>query len=455
MATIYVDPSLLTNGDGTFETPYNTWAAVTWTAGNTYLQKENTVYNAEVTISNPGTVNARIYVGTYLSADGSITTNKGKQAKIIGDGTTGYALGLNPSGSRNYIDVNNLWLVAAETGAQKYGFYAYNSTLAQETNIRQCTIKNCTIESPAGTGVAVSGRGWVIQNNTIYNCLNDGIFLRAMDYVIDGNYIYDCDKGNSVGDAIQHSCLGNCNTAIIKNNVIRHPLGGVKQAIIFNDVASGGFVHVYDNVISGGGGACISAEVSPSIIERNVIDGRQGTNGVSFITSNVTVRSNLILNCTSSFIFTVDNCTNINLYNNTIVDTTQRIISQTTGITGNDHIFKNNLVINCGTADTRTFSIATSNTFTHDYNCYSGFLAPFSITGTLYTSYIAYVTGTSEDSNSLNETPTLTQQYYPKVNSVVINAGSFINKYRDLNNNVFSTTPSIGAYEYVVERGTR
>lgn len=455
MATFYIDPSLDTDGDGSFETPFNTWASVTWTAGNTYLQKENTIFNGEVTVNVPGTVNARIYVGTYLASDGSITTNKSKQAKIISDGTNGYAVGFNPAGSRNYIDVNNLWLVAGLSGAQKYGFYAYNSTLAQETNVRNCTLKNCTVESPAGTGVGVSGKDWLIQNNTIYNCFNDGIFLRAMDYVIDGNYIYGCDKGNNVGDSIQHSCLGNCNTAIIKNNKIIHPTGGVKQALIFNDAANGGFVHVFDNIITGGGGAVISAEVSPCVIERNVINGVENTNGISINTPNATIRSNILLNCKSSFIFTVNDCTNTLFYNNTIINSTERVISQVTGVTGNSHEFKNNIVVKCGTENTRTFSIAVSNTFTHDYNSYSGYLAPFSITGTLYSTVEDYITGTSEDTNSILINPKLTQQYYIYSSSPVVATGTALGKFRDLNGNMYNATPSIGAYEYITERAVR
>ena len=179
------------------------------------------------------------------------------------------------------------------------------------------------------------------------------------------------------------------------------------------------------------------------------------TNGISLITSNATIRSNLIINCVSSFIFTVSNCTNTLFYNNTIINSTERVISQVTGVTGNSHEFKNNIVVNCGTEKTKTFSIATSNTFTHDYNSYSGYLAPFSITGTLYSTIEDYITGTSEDTNSFLVNPRLTQQYYVYSNSPVVAAGTVLGKYRDLIGNVYNVTPSIGAYEYVVERAVR
>jgi len=151
----------------------------------------------------------------------------------------------------------------------------------------------------------------------------------------------------------------------------------------------------------------------------------------------------------------VSSCTNTLLYNNTIIDSTERVISQTTGVTGNSHTFKNNIVVNCGTEFTRTFAIMTSNTFTHDYNSYSGYLAPFSITGTVYSTVGEYITGASQDTNAVLVSPKLTPQHYLLASSPLIGVGVALGNFRDLLHNGFSTTPSIGAYEYFYERSTR
>ncbi len=87
MATFYIDPSAGVNGNGALATPFNTWASVTWAAGNTYLQKEGTTFNGSITITVGGSSEAtRVYVGTY-TADGSILQGTTNRAKLNGAGT--------------------------------------------------------------------------------------------------------------------------------------------------------------------------------------------------------------------------------------------------------------------------------------------------------------------------------------------------------------------------------
>lgn len=65
MATFYIDPGVASGGDGSEGSPYNSWASVTWTAGNSYLQKAGTSISETITPSSSGTATSRITIGRY------------------------------------------------------------------------------------------------------------------------------------------------------------------------------------------------------------------------------------------------------------------------------------------------------------------------------------------------------------------------------------------------------
>ncbi len=83
-ATYYIDPTCATPGNGTSPTcaggasdPFAHWSDVTWTAGNTYLQKGGTIAREQVTIGATGTAGNVITLGSYGTGKGIIqpTTN--------------------------------------------------------------------------------------------------------------------------------------------------------------------------------------------------------------------------------------------------------------------------------------------------------------------------------------------------------------------------------------------
>ena len=58
MTTWYIDPSAGVDGSGTEASPFNTWASVTWSANDTYLQKAGTTFRGTVTVgANSVTLN--------------------------------------------------------------------------------------------------------------------------------------------------------------------------------------------------------------------------------------------------------------------------------------------------------------------------------------------------------------------------------------------------------------
>lgn len=126
MATIYIDPSASTNGNGSFATPYNTWASVTWTTSNSYLQKAGTKWTAPtrttgsrqngITVNAGGTATAPLIIGSY-----------GEGAKPIIDGNgRHFAVYI---GNYNYVTLDNIEV----TNALNIGIYAFSSTSTTQT----------------------------------------------------------------------------------------------------------------------------------------------------------------------------------------------------------------------------------------------------------------------------------------------------------------------------------
>lgn len=72
-ATYYIDPSQTDpSEDGTEAHPFDSWADVTWAAGNSYLQKRGTIYRtpgAEIQPNVDGTAGAGITIGAYGTGD--------------------------------------------------------------------------------------------------------------------------------------------------------------------------------------------------------------------------------------------------------------------------------------------------------------------------------------------------------------------------------------------------
>lgn len=69
---VYIDPSRGVNGAGTLADPRNTWAGVTWTAGETYLQRRGTTFAGRINVTSGGSSDsARVTLGVYDPATGA------------------------------------------------------------------------------------------------------------------------------------------------------------------------------------------------------------------------------------------------------------------------------------------------------------------------------------------------------------------------------------------------
>lgn len=183
MAIIYIDPSSSTNGVGTLNDPRNTWVGVTWTAGNSYLQKCGTYF---VTASGGAGRIAPTISGTTLNP---ITIGK-------------YGTGPNP------VIINN-----ADTGIN----------VDQRSNIivQDLVIIGGTVSAiGGGGGTSAPMHNVIVRRNTIYNTTGCGmLFQTQLDrFPTIGLRVYN----NVVYDAGYHgiSFVGEHYNSVAYNNTI-------------------------------------------------------------------------------------------------------------------------------------------------------------------------------------------------------------------------------------------
>ena len=162
MATIYINPEVSGTGSGTLNDPYRSWASVTWTAGNSYLQKRGTSFAGQIAPSTSGTLGNPIEIGAY--GDGA--------RPIVGVGAQD---GLYLA-ARQYINVADLEL----SGNTRHGAYIRTSG----SNITTINVRRCVSRNNANNGFFLDG---VVLTATLSNVL-----FEDCESYDNGEHGYDC-----------------------------------------------------------------------------------------------------------------------------------------------------------------------------------------------------------------------------------------------------------------------
>jgi len=171
MATIYVDPTASTNGDGSFATPRNIYPT-SIAYGDFILFKEQTVYNGGWTLPTPSGVGSntnRVTLGTYNAITGVQTTDRTKQATIRCTNATTDAILIS---SVSYVTVQSLFCISG-TNFPYSGVRALNSSYI---TVDGCTIESLPFISGGGaygiridnaTGSGSAQSNWIVKNNIV------------------------------------------------------------------------------------------------------------------------------------------------------------------------------------------------------------------------------------------------------------------------------------------------
>lgn len=449
MATIYVDPSAAVNGTGTFASPYNTWASVTWAAGNTYLQKAGTTQSGyRILITAGGTsFSNRVIVGSYDPVSGVRTTNGLKRASLNGAGTA-QTIRVNQGVNWVWIDNFEVYGTDGTGGSRAIGVYVGNGSAAVCNDIEISNLYVHDIKSDGFAdnsdcnGIQVFGDRAIIRNCLIQRIPADAIWLQGSDYKIIDNRITDVSTRSIYGDCIQtngDAVLRN-DRGYIARNYLDHSTKNSKQVIMFGGVnySSNGLIEDnyclmadYDGVI---GTSCIFVEATNSLVRRNYCKG--GYFGIVSSTSGTGLVSHSNI-CVSNQRGIGTDTTGNSIYNNVIVGSVLQGIEA-----GSDPsaTVKNNVLMNCSTGlRMRGTSIEDNNSF---YN--NGIDK-------------ALASGTANwGVNGVYSNPKLDPKTFrPLPGSPLVSAGAYIGSIKDISGKYFDNPPSIGAYQYIKPRKTR
>lgn len=431
--TYYIDPSFTgSNQNGSSSRPFNSWSKVSFSNGNTYLQKSGTTNTSgnRITIAN----RSNITIGAYGS---------GNKPKIVTNGSGDHILYIKDSYN---ITVKDIELTS--TGSWTSGITIQGGSGSSGNQIRNVYIHRAMW----GIRVLTSAGGTKILYARIHDIGDDGIFAQNVSNIEIGNCtIYDINKkyltnpseSYAAGDGIQISSTNNL-TFNIHHNTVDHSTMGNKACIM-----------IYGNNFTG-------------TIEHNTIIGNVPKNvaGIYLHTSSkpVTVRYNTIKN---SGVGIVDNVNMLEAYYN-------RLMSNRVAVLVNPGA-KANLRNNVFYANTRyAVQSAYSTTLTMKNNIFHLSSSPakaLSSQGTVssnsnvysqqYSGFIngfaslsAWRNATGNDQSSVVGNPGFVNpnngDFHIQSSSIARNKGSNVNLNRDYFGNAvpISGNPDAGIHEF-------
>lgn len=441
MATIYIDPSAGVNGTGTFASPFNTWASVTFAAGNTYLQKGGTTQTGyRVLVTAGGTdESSRVILGSYDPATGARTTNGEKRAILNGAGT---AQTLRVSQNISFVTVDNFEVYGTDGtgGTRAVAVYIGNVATNPCSDI---ILSNLLVHDvnpalfPTQDNNAIQGfvNRCTITRCEIYNIPTDGIWMQGNHINITHNVIRNISTQDIRGDCIQTSgdaTLRN-DYGYVANNYLDHSNRNSKQVIIVGGIGycDGAVIEdnycvmaAYDDIAT----TCIFSESSNAKIRRNKCYG--GYFGIFCNTNadNNIVESNLLVNnerglsCSSPL-------DNVVFRGNTVVGS--KIHGIYVDSTGSGCAVQNNLTYGCA------IGVMLRSNIARDYNAYFGNV----------TDFVAGTGGGSIDIHRVTADPMVSVNYAPLAGSPLLRAGVHIAYTRDIRKRQRPNPPSIGAYD--------
>lgn len=215
MATYYIDPSAQLDGDGSLNSPFNTWDSVSWSSGNSYLQKAGTTFSGQISVGASGTnLSNRIYIGKY---------GEGNKPKVQAS-QHGFYLA-----ARQFILIEDFEI----TGASDQGVYIRTSG----SNIENITFNRCISHHNDNNGFFLDG---VVLTAT----LKDVYFNDCVSYS-NGEHGWDCL--GIVKNIYWNRCVAFKNGAfVLGHGFSTHPFASTNQVTGWSVVAGS----VYSRTLS-------------------------------------------------------------------------------------------------------------------------------------------------------------------------------------------------------------
>jgi hypothetical protein len=223
MATIYIDPSSSTNGDGSFATPRNIFPTVL-VYGDVVLFKEQTIYNGTWTLPTPSGIGSntnRVILGTYDAITGLKTNSTPKQATIRSVSITTDAVLIS---SISYVTISSLHCI----GGNNFPYAGIRALSSSYITVEHCTVENVDgiqgaygirFDNVTGSGSAQSN--WVISYNVVKNIAgNSGIF--CIWSATSGEHVTNITIKNNTVSNLRHSAGTNAFGIDVRSRASTH-----------------------------------------------------------------------------------------------------------------------------------------------------------------------------------------------------------------------------------------
>ena len=458
MATYYIDPTWTGTQSGTFAAPFDSWADVTWAAGNTYLQKESTTFAGSVTVGTGGTSAAALVVlGTYDATTGDrlilnpkVAGDAARMAKINANGSQ---LCIIISNGRNFTHVADLEVYGARHTSSATGIYA-GSGASTDNVVQRCYIHDIkhSNQSVGSAGVRAFCLRLKVLDCRITDIGDDGIYCEGTGIEIARNHIDRCSAETVGGDCVQMAnSLLSVSDFWIHDNLLDHSDKDCKQCFIVTTVGAGGASTggiVENNEVRGYIGATSHKPLyigsAGAIVRWNTVSG--GIRGIDLVAEAVGAE----------------------VYGNVI--TNASAVANTNGIvvTANDQVIYGNTIANVGSvAGAVSYGVHQASTYTGvvvKNNVLHGWVHGLRVAATnpadeSYNSFFGSVTANKVNNSltpqalgtgSITADPLLSSDYRPKPSSPLLAAGTHLGygyKYRDANGKQRQNPPAIGAYD--------
>lgn len=430
MATIFIDPTVGGAGSGTFFDPFQSWASVTWVAGNTYLQKEGTTFVGTINVSTGGGgASTLVTLGSY--------TTGGQQ---VMNGT-----------SRALIDANAGQFGIFVTGTQSFvvvdGFEVFNCNNANAIGIYKATgagtdvtFQNNYVHDIIGTnavGLKMFCDRAKYLNNIVRQVTADGIFFEGDDVEVAYNDVDEIDLGNSLGDCLQIADTTiSSNDFWVHHNVFDHSDTAAKQTIVAQTTGSSGGI-IERNICRGNNSSSHKTILilHPAVIVRNnQVTG--GVWGIGLQGSSSTAFANLVVQTFVDGIGILVDAVSCSAFNNTVVY--QGTANST--VPGISHFSASNtgcLIKN---------NISTGFLYGIRYNPVSATEQFNDAVGRVNNIVNASLAAVRPGTGTLIVAPTLNDIWYP-INTQVLRGGTDVGGGLDLYGSEYTNPPPMGAVQ--------
>ena len=257
----HIDPSSLTNGNGSLNNPYNSWDSVNWQTGGIYLQKRGTTWEGNIGIESGGTEEAPLVIGSYGegTAPGIETTD---------------TIAINLKGN-DYINIQDLYL--STSGNDAHGIFAEMST--------GISLKDIEIASPGGSGIYLdASHDAQLENLHVHHAGDDNIrIINSNNYTLSSSLLHDAG-----GQSLQ---INGGNGSVKYNKIYNEKGWGL--CMISSDIS------ISNNVLYGANsnlGPAISLQGGTAQVYNNTI--YDATIGIYLQSVGHDLKNNIISNCT-------------------------------------------------------------------------------------------------------------------------------------------------------------